>query len=137
MLETTVMQAKRYGVFSCTEDAPLHKAARWMAEEDISTLVVVDPEGYLTGIITRTDLIRAYVNNKNWASQPVGQHMRRDVVTVGLATPLREVAGLLLNHQIHRAVVVRHEGEKVRPVAVISLADLIYHMVRELQWEEG
>lgn len=131
MLETTVMQAKRLGVLTCKPDTRLLDAARNMADEDISALVVVGTDGYLAGIITRTDLLRAHVAHADWTKYKVGDYMNPNVVTVGLTATLAEVRQLLLSNQIHRVVVVRHEEGKPRPVAVVSAADLIYHMVRE------
>ena len=59
--------------------------------------------------------------------------MNPDVVTIGLHAPLGEVEKLLLDLHIHRVVAVRPEGDKLRPMAVISAADLVYHMVKELE----
>ena len=67
MPDTTVMQAKRLGVFTCLPDTPLVDAARRMAEEDVSALVVADAEGGLTGIITRIDLLRAHAAHADWS----------------------------------------------------------------------
>jgi hypothetical protein len=54
-------------------------------------------------------------------------------VTIGLHAPLGEVEKLLLNLHIHRVVAVRPEGDKLLPMAVISAADLVYHMIKELE----
>lgn len=131
MHETTVMQAKRLGVYTCSYDTTLLAAAQRMADEDISALVAVDKDGYLAGIITRTDLIRAYRTYPDWPTHRVEEIMNRDVVTVGPQALLAEVADLLLEKHIHRVVVVRQEGGKKRPVAVVSSTDLVYHMVKE------
>jgi CBS domain-containing protein len=101
-----------------------------MAEEDISALVVVDEEGYLTGIITRTDLLRARAECIDWMAQPVEAWMSKEVVTVSPNEHLTQVTHLLLERQIHRVVAVEEEGGKLRPVVVISSADLVYHMAR-------
>ena len=130
MPNTTVMQAKRLGVLTCTPDTTLVEAAQRMAGEDVSALVVVDSEGYLAGIISRTDLIRAWDKGGPWAGRLVAEYMNPQVVTVGLNTTLAEVVDLLLNERIHRVVSVRHEGERLRPVGVVSAADLVYHMVK-------
>ena len=45
MPNTTVMQAKRLGVLTCTPDTRLVEAAQRMTGEDVSALVVVDEEG--------------------------------------------------------------------------------------------
>jgi CBS domain-containing protein len=133
MSETTVMQAKRFGVLTCSPDTTLIDTARRMTGEDVSALVVVDLGGYLAGIITRTDLLRACARNEDLSKATVASYMNRQVVTVGLHASLNEVRSLLLDRQIHRVVVVRPEGDRQRPVAVVSAADLVYHIVKELE----
>ena len=130
MPETTVMQAKRLGVYSCGPDSPLLDAARQMTEEDVSALVVSDAQGFLAGIITRIDLLRAHAAHAEWSKYRVGDYMNPNVVTVSMETTLSQVAETLLSHHIHRVVVVRPEGDRLRPMAVISAADLLYHMVK-------
>ena len=60
MRTRTVLQAKRLGIVSCHGDDSLDVIVRRMADEDISALVVTDKEGYLDGIVTRSDILRAY-----------------------------------------------------------------------------
>jgi CBS domain-containing protein len=129
--ELTVLEAKRFGVFSCSQDCLLSEAARRIIEEDISTLVVVDQEGCLAGIITRTDFLKAWLDSADWGSETVGKFMNPNVVTVGPQTRLSKVAELLLDRQIHRVVVIRDEDGKKRPVSVVSATDLVYHMVND------
>jgi CBS domain-containing protein len=127
----TVLEAKRYGIYGCRPDATLLQAARRMVEEDVSALVVVDDDGCLAGVISRTDMLRAHLERADWANQAVASHMSRDVVSVTGEDDLRSVARLLLEKHIHRVVVVRDDGGRRRPVAVISDADLVYHMLRD------
>jgi len=129
--DLTVLQAKRYGIFSCHDRTALLDAARRMADEDISALVVTDSDGSLAGIITRTDLVRAHQARANWATQTVQDHMSQPVVTVTPQHKLSHVAELLIEKQIHRVVVVQEENGKQRPVGVVSSADLVYHMAKE------
>lgn len=126
----TVLEAKRYGVYSCYQNTPLLEASRKMVNEDISSLVVLDDQGYLSGIITRTDLVRAYMENKEWEKLPVSQYMSENVVVVDPKATLMEVAKLLQEKHIHRVVVTREEDGKQRAVAVVSDSDLVYHMIR-------
>jgi CBS domain-containing protein len=129
MIDLTVTEAKRFGVFSCGKLKTLGEAARIMVKEDISALVVVDDEGCLAGIITRTDLLRAYVSSLDWEAGIVGSYMNPNVVTVTPQTRLTQVAEMLLEKQIHRVVVVREEHGKLHPISVVSAADVVYHMV--------
>jgi CBS domain-containing protein len=126
----TVLEAKRYGVYSCYRNTPMLEASRKMVTEDISSLVVLDDEGFLAGIITRTDLVRAYLESDEWEKKTVGKYMSPDVVTVSPKASLLEVAQLLQEKHIHRVVVVREEDGRKRAVAVVSDSDLVYHMIK-------
>ncbi len=125
----TVLESKRYGIYFCQPEASLLQAARRMAEEDISALVVVDGQGLLEGIITRMDLLRAYLTLQDWQMLPVEKYMSREVVTVKPEDDLGLVAKLMLEKQIHRVVVVQETNGRQAALAVVSAADLISHMV--------
>jgi CBS domain-containing protein len=129
----TVLEAKRFGCQCCHPDTPLVEVVTKMVEDDISCLVVTEPDGYLAGIITRNDILRGYLNNDDWQHLPAGSYMTRDVITVTPEDMLSTVANLLLDHHIHRVVVVRRENGKQKPVAVVSDTDLIYHMMKEVE----
>ncbi len=130
-MDRTVLEAKRYGCYCCKENSSLLEAARKMVEEDISALGVRDEDDYLVGIITRTDLLKAYLAYEDWVEQPVEDFMSADIVTVTPGTTLREAAKLMVEHHIHRVVAVQEEAGKLRPVSVISDSDLVYHLVRD------
>ena len=128
----TVLEAKRFGCHSCSPDTPLVEAVTQMVNHDISCLVVTGHDGYLAGIITRNDVLRGYLASDEWQRLPVGDYMTREVITVTPEDLLSTVANLLLDHRIHRVVVVRQENGKPKPVAVVSDTDLIYHMMKEV-----
>ncbi len=132
MKDPTVQEAKRFGVYSCRTSDTLRAAARKMTEEDISSLVIVDEDGYLQGILTRTDLLRARCSCDDWADYLVGDWMSEEVVTVRPKDHLTTVATILHDKHKHRVVAVREEEEgRLRPLAVISDADVVYHMTNE------
>ena len=127
----TVQQANRCGIYMCSQDSRLVEVAQHMVDEDISSLVVVDQGGFLAGIVTRVDLLRAYIDQDDWADLPVSQFMIRNVYTVTPQDLLQYVAQLLLEKNIHRVVVVEEQSGRKKPVGVISAADLVYHMVKD------
>lgn len=131
MIDPTVDQMKHYGIATCTGSTMLIDAARRMVEEERSALIVVNDEGLLEGIISRTDLLRAKVHRANWMNEPVQSWMSKDVVTVLASAHLSEAARLLLDHQIHQVVAVNQEDGQTRPLAVITDTDILYHMTKE------
>ncbi len=129
MKDRTVLQAKRLGIVSCKRQDVLDGIAQRMTDDDISALVVVNTPGDLAGIISRSDLLRAYMESpESWRTLPVEAYMTRDVVTVAPTARLLDAAKLMLGKHIHRVVVVR-EGEAGNiPIAVISDSDLVCDM---------
>jgi signal-transduction protein with cAMP-binding, CBS, and nucleotidyltransferase domain len=130
MKNMSVLEAKRFGVYTCRKTDSLRHVAEQMTERDVSALIVVDDTGFLQGIITRTDLVRACCQSDDWSSQPVEHYMSEDVVTVKPDDTLLRVMTLLLDKHIHRVVVVQNQRGQPKPIAVLSAADVIYHMVR-------
>ncbi len=131
MKTVTVLAAKRLGITCCEGDQSLQQVAQRLAEEDVSSLVVVDEAGYLAGIITRTDIVRAALAHPDaWRQQRCRQWMTAQVVTVAPDMVLEDVARLLQRNSIHRVVVVQAEGERLRPIAVVSDSDIVYYLAR-------
>ena len=131
MRRMSVMQAKRFGVYTIAADENLKTVARKMQEYNVSALVVTDAEGYLCGVISRTDLVRACYKNTDWAQRVVREFMATDVVTVNLDDPLLRVMELLIDNHIHRVVAVEQREGKQRPIGVLSAADVVYHMAQD------
>jgi CBS domain-containing protein len=132
MKTRTVLEAKRLGIVDCKGSDMLEKIATRIADDDISALVVTDAQGYLSGIISRSDLLRAYVESNDWRAETVERFMTRDVIWVTPDTLLSDAAQLLLGRHIHRVVVVRQEQDGLRPIAVVSDSDLVIDMVSDL-----
>lgn len=131
MRHLSVLHAKRLGVYTISPTETLKKAALAMQQHNISALVVTEEDGSLAGVITRTDLVRACYHQDAWSTLPVRDFMVTDVVTVQLDDKLAKVMELLIDHHIHRVVAVEPHGGKVRPVAVLSAADIVYHMAQD------
>ena len=131
MRNLSVLQAKRLGVYTVSPDETLMNTARKMQDHNVSALVVTDADGFLAGVISRTDLVKACFKQLEWSHLRVRDCMSADVVTVELDDPMLRVMELLVDHHIHRVVAVeRHEG-KPKPVAVLSAADVVYHMAQD------
>jgi len=130
MKTVSVVAAKRLGITCCVQDASLFDVAQKMNAEDISSLVVVDEEKHLEGIITRTDVVRAALADpEGWREASCQDWMTHNVITVETTTSLESAARILQSEHIHRVVVVEHDGDALIPIAVISDSDIVYHLV--------
>lgn len=130
-MDQTILETRRFGVIGCEQNKTLGEAGKRMAEEDIGALIVVDEDGFLAGLLTRADLLRARKSLPEWKTQPIKDFMQREVVTVLPNARLKDIADLLLEKQIRHVIVARTEDGKKRPIAMISEADILYHMVQD------
>lgn len=90
------------------ESVSVYEAIVMIFLEDVGTLYVVNREHQFAGVISRKDLLRASIGNKNLEDVPVGIIMTRmpNIVTVGPEDTLFDAANKLIEYQIDSLPVV-------------------------------
>ena len=106
-------------------DALVEEAAETMLDHGIGSVVVVDEDDYLEGILTNTDFVRIVAERKPKDRTPVSAYMTTDVVTAAAQDSVREVADSMLEHGFHHMPVVDDE-EGV--IGIISTTDLAAYL---------
>jgi DeoR family transcriptional regulator, catabolite repression regulator len=81
--------------------------------EDVGTLYAVDTEGLLAGVISRKDLLRASLGNKNLNDLPVSVIMTRmpNIITIEPEETLLEAAKKMIHNHIDSLPVVKVEDQ--------------------------
>ena len=123
----------------------IRELARVFEENEISGAPVVDPQGHLVGIVSKTDLIRrcsegtldvppAYLfeamseqSGEEYEHTPeplicVQDFMTEEPVTVTAETPAGEIARLMFEGRIHRIVVIDTQRF---PIGIITSMDML------------
>jgi CBS domain-containing membrane protein len=126
----------------------LREAARLLSRAGISGAPVVDEAGRCIGVLSATDFVRRA--ERGMADEPcdapacvcaewqvmdvealpadaVGASMTADPVTAAPATPIGELARMMLDAHVHRVIVV--DGER-RPIGVVSSTDVLAAVAR-------
>ena len=98
-------------------DAPLGDVARTLVERRISAVPVMEGER-LVGIVSEADVLRELPAGRPRKARDV---MTSDVATVGVDTPVEDIAALLAARGIRRVPVV--QGERV--VGIVSRTNLV------------
>ncbi|NUQ37854.1 MAG: 2-oxoacid:acceptor oxidoreductase family protein [Caldilineales bacterium] len=122
-----VQDVMHHGVIACQPNTPLSKVAQAMAQRNISAVVVVDQAGYLQGLVSQTDLVRAEASNREFTALPdiLPEHiMTREVITTTPEEALHDAVSKLIENRVHRLVVVQQENGHKRPVGILSVTDL-------------
>jgi CBS domain-containing protein len=123
-----VRDSMRLGVVTCCPETPADEVARTLTLHDVSALVVTDADGYVAGLVSRSDLVGAAFVPRwphHWR-QLVARHlMSAPVVSVRAETPLAEAVRLIRERRIHRVVVTVLEAGRERPIGILSVTDLV------------
>lgn len=101
--------------------ASIKRAAQIMLKKDIWALPVVDAEEKLVGIITRTDITRAYAE-KYYGKAKVKEYMDKNPPVASPTHTLYYIGELLATTNIGRIIIV--DGEK--PVGIITETDIAF-----------
>lgn len=112
-------------VHTVTPETLVEDAAGTMLEEQIGSVVVVDDENRLEGILTSTDFVRIVAERKPKDETPVSTYMTADVVTTTAQVPIRDVADLMTENGFHHVPVV-DETEGV--IGMVSTSDLTTYL---------
>jgi DeoR family transcriptional regulator, catabolite repression regulator len=104
------------------KSASVYDAIVQMFLEDVGTLYAVDSEGALAGVISRKDLLRAAIGNKNLEDLPVSVIMTRmpNIITVKPEETMLQAAKKLVLNRIDSLPVVRELHNKPDTYEVIG-----------------
>jgi CBS domain-containing protein len=127
MSHKLVRDVMHRGVITCWADEHAIDVARRLREYAINAIFVLDESGRAEGIISQTDLARAYVQG-DWEHRQADEIMTPDIVTIGGDIPLDVAAQIMLDKHIHRLLIVQGGRTPNRPVGVLSLSDVVREM---------
>ncbi len=120
-MASKVSEIVRRGAVFTKQNLSISEAAKKMASENVSTLMVVDDAGELIGLITDRDLrIRVLARNMD-TSKPVKTVMSKKLIKIDADTMAFEAGLLMMRHNIHHLPIVADN----KPVGLISTTDLL------------
>ena len=108
-------------VETVSPDTLVEDAAERMLEMEIGSLVVVDDDGGLAGIVTTTDFVDIVAKSEPKAETPIARYMSTDVQTAGAQESIQAVADRMLTLGVHHMPVV---DDDVGLIGIISTSDL-------------
>ncbi len=90
------------------ENASVNDAVVMLFMENVGSLIVVDEEACLSGVISRKDLLKFTLGNTNAASMPVSMVMTREpnVIHVSPDESVIDAARKMIHHQVDSLPVV-------------------------------
>lgn len=106
----------------------LQQAAQMMAERNVGSAVVLDPESPGPGIITERDVLRAVARSEDAQSTMVADHHADDLTVAHPDWSLEEAAATMMRGGFRHLIVCDDEGEVV---GILSMRDIVRIWVSE------
>ncbi|MGI8441200.1 MAG: CBS domain-containing protein [Thermoleophilaceae bacterium] len=104
-------------VVTAQPEDPVRAVGELMRDRNVGSVVVTDGERPV-GVVTDRDLALLVVADGVDASEPVGDHMSRPLVTGEVEMDLEEAAALMVEHRIRRLPL--RDGERLAGIVTID-----------------
>ncbi len=108
------------GVVTADEGEEVLEVARLMRDRGVGSVVICDPKGGPTAMITDRDLAVRIAADERPLDEPVGRHASRPLITGEPDMELEEAAALMVRHRVRRLPVV----EAGRLEGIVSIDDI-------------
>ena len=132
MFVSDILSQKGGFVFTVTAGTSIAQVAQQLSVRRIGSVLVLDQEGAVAGIVSERDLVRALATHGNKALElEARQVMTRDVVTCDPDDSIDQVMESMTRGRFRHLPVVRH-GELL---GLVSIGDIVKWRLEETRHE--
>jgi CBS domain-containing protein len=133
-VKQTISQASTHPIVSAYADTPTPELL-FALEEHNFVVVVRKGDGHLAGLVSRIDVVEAYLNDPEWQDKPVSDIMtpRDRLIWLPNSVDLLEAIRTMVDSDIHQLVVCGPAEGGRHPIGVITLADAIKALRDEIE----
>ena len=110
----------------------IQEAIESLVEHNIGSLVVVDEEGELAGIITERDILRVCAGGGDrLATTRVAEVMTRNLIVGDADDPIDYVMGIMTQNRVRHLPIVGRRGLR----GMVSIGDVVKIQLHETEYE--
>jgi CBS domain-containing protein len=129
-----ILQGKRLDVVVIAPDATIRAAINLMKQERVGSLVVIDRNRHLLGVLSERDVIHSLAGDgADVLLRSVDSIMRTDGPVVGLEDTVQYAMQVMTEKRARHVPVV----EAKRMIGVVSIGDIVKSRLREKIQENG
>ena len=115
-------------LYTVAPDTLVEEVAETMLEAEIGSVLVVDGDNQLLGIVTTTDYVGIVAESRPKAETTVEQYMTTDVVTATPQDSIRDIADAMVEHGFHHMPVVSEPDGVMGMLTTSDLAAYLSHI---------
>jgi CBS domain-containing protein len=120
-------------LLTVTPDTLVEDTAEKMLAAGVGSVLVVDADNDLRGILTSTDFVRIVANQEPKDETPVSAYMSTDLATTTAQATVTEAADTMFEHGIHHLPVVDDTEGAIGIVTTTDLAAYVAGIEDEVQ----
>ena len=125
-----LLKDKGKSVITITPDEPAFFAMGKLIENQIGSLVVIDAEKKLVGIISERDIMRAaYSDIDTLKSKKVSQLMSTNIIIAIPEDDIDYIMGIMTQNRIRHVPIVTKDGI----IGIVSIGDIVKYQLEEFQ----
>ncbi len=116
----------KIGVPTCAVNAKLEEVAKIMMRDGADAVIVMDEEDGAVGVISQSDLVRAFT--RNWALLAAKDVMTEKILSVEPDVALNAVANIMQEDKVHQVFIMHEHPGTGKPSAVVTMRALVREM---------
>lgn len=129
-----ILQSKRLDVVVISPDSTIRAAVNLMKQERVGSLVVIDTNRHLLGVLSERDVIHSLASEgADVLLRPVNSVMRRDGPVVTLEDSVQFAMRVMTEKRARHVPVV----DANRMIGVVSIGDIVKSRLNEKIQENG
>jgi signal-transduction protein with cAMP-binding, CBS, and nucleotidyltransferase domain len=125
---TPVEKLMSTDLLTVTPDTDISDAADILLDEGVGSLVVLDVDDTLAGVLTSTDFVTVVSANHSSHTGVVGDYMTEDVLTVPSSATLYDAAVKMMREDIQHLPVASDDDEIVGMLSATDLTAQLTYM---------
>ncbi|MFH5800601.1 CBS domain-containing protein [Haladaptatus sp. CMAA 1911] len=111
-----------------TPDTLVEEAAQKMLANEVGSVIVIDDQNHLEGILTTTDFVRIVAERQPKDETPVSTYMSTDVATATAQDSIRDVSDHMVERGFHHMPVVDETEGVIGMITTTDLTGYISHV---------
>jgi len=108
-----------------TPDMLVEQAAKLMIDSDVGSVLVVEDDNQLAGILTQTDFVHIVAGQKPKDQTPILAYMSDTPVTISAQASVADAADLMVESGVHHLPVVDDDAGLI---GIVTTTDLAAHI---------
>jgi CBS domain-containing protein len=119
---TTITDSMRKKLETIEKSASVQEAAKKMTDKNVSSLIVVGPDGKPQGLVTERDLVRKVCLNDLRTSLVTNEQIMSSLITIDSKSSPSVAADMMLQHNVRHLLVIDKSDEN-KPIGIVTPLD--------------